>query len=160
MLWKQSLREALTTTDQLKVFFDHDFIATPYPILIPLGLAKKIRNAGLDSPLARQFLPNQQEHIQTKGLRDPIGDLSHKKGTCAVHRYKNRILFLPTTHCPVRCRFCFRKNILAADGPFAAGATPDREFFNYLSDHPEIEEVIFTGGDPFMLDDQKLQSYL
>ena len=159
MLWKKSLREALTTTKDLRDFFGQDFAQTPYPILIPIKLAEKIRQAGLDSPLARQFLPSDLENILTKGLRDPIGDLSHQKNTCGVHRYQNRMLFIPTTHCPVRCRFCFRKNILdSADGPFNAGATED--FFQYLREHAEVEEVIFTGGDPFILDDQKLNLYL
>ena len=75
-----------------------------------------------------------------------------------IHRYDNRILISPTPLCPVQCRYCFRKNNLSQ--------TPEQyrtqisSLQQHLSDHPEVNEVIFTGGDPLMVSDSILESYL
>lgn len=154
--WQESIRTALRSTRELSRFFAADFPETNYPIFIPRNLATRIKESGLNSPLAKQFLPVQAE-ISDDGLVDPIGDHTHSPTKQIVHRYKNRLLFFPTNTCPVQCRYCFRKNELHhGDELFK----PDFEGVkNYLRDHPEVEEVIFSGGDPLMLSNQKLESY-
>ena len=136
---------------------DKDFSRCEYPILLPLPLAEKIRRGGEHSPLWLQFVPRPEES-SPEGLFDPIGDHRHGVGGQLVHRYKNRALFFPTTRCPVLCRYCFRKNELARpDEMFTADLL---QTVDYLKQHSEIEEIIFSGGDPFILSNQRLSRYL
>jgi len=163
--WKSSLRDALRTPEDLKNFFDRTFPQLPYKIFIPKKLALKIKRQGLHGVLARQFLPSQEENILERGLLDPIGDQIHNKTGRLIHRYHQRALLFPLNFCPVDCRYCFRKNELngevdldKSDSPLFSG--PIQESLDYLQSHPQIEEVILSGGDPLMLDDHKLSQLL
>jgi lysine 2,3-aminomutase len=132
-----------------------------YPIFIPRPLAARIKFAGAQSPLAKQFVPSadeDQQTIQSCGLLDPIADQTHSPVPGLVHRYHNRALFFPTQVCPVQCRYCFRKNELGQG--LEAFRTLWAPIETYLRAHPEIDEIIFSGGDPLMLDDERLQHYL
>lgn len=134
-----------------------DAVAEKYPLFVPPRLADKIKKSGPDGALAREFLPNLLELNQT-GLADPIGDKVYHKAPQLIHRYESRVLFTPTTICPVHCRYCFRKNELnQKDELFDADF---EETLKYLNTHSEISEVIFTGGDPLTLSNEKLEKYL
>ena len=81
-----------------------------YPSFLPKAYAKKIKS--INGPLGKQFFPDKiedEEEIQNIGLTDPIGDQEFQKVPQLIHRYKNRVLFTPTTKCPIICRYCFRK---------------------------------------------------
>lgn len=136
-------------------------VAKTYPIFIPLELAKKIKAEGGHGPLSHEFLPAELEldtDLNQKGLHDPIGDEAYMKAPQLIHRYHNRALFTPTTTCPVHCRYCFRKNELNSnDDLFQQDFT---KTLSYLTAHPEISEIIFTGGDPLTLSNDKLEKYL
>ncbi len=156
--WARALQEAFRDAGSLASHLDWPLpaaVESAYPVLVPRRLADRIKEAGPDSALARQFLPHADE-LAPEGLADPIGDQKHAKTSQLVHRYGNRALLLPTTACPVNCRYCFRKNELQ-DGTFGAAR---EETLAYLRAHPEIEEVIFTGGDPLVLSDEKLDGWL
>ena len=103
-------------------------------------------------PIARQFLPDLAELIETEAERlDPIGDAAHSPVPGIVHRHPDRVLFKAVSSCPVYCRFCFRREQI---GPGKAQALTQEDLdraFAYIQDHPEIREVILTGGDPFIL---------
>lgn len=120
----------------------------------------------MDSPLGRQFIPQANEGLlrqQLKGLSDPIGDQAHFVAPQLIHRYRNRALFLPHSTCPVICRYCFRKNELARARQSEGKELflPDfQKTFTYLRRHPEIDEVIFSGGDPLVLSESSLDFYL
>ncbi len=157
MSWTHEFKEALRTKEDLELFFDRRFPQVNYPIFIPRVFASKIIEAGEHSALWKQFLPNENENLET-GLLDPIGDVVHAKGNQLIHRYHNRVLFTPTTTCPVLCRYCFRKNELTEKNEIF-----DQKFQEaliYLKENPEINEVIFTGGDPLILSNEKLAFYI
>lgn len=155
--WIEDFRQAIRTHEELETFFERPFPKTHYPLFIPRNMAEKIKFFGVDSPLGKQFLPHDGENL-SDGRLDPIGDKVHSQGSGIIHRYQNRVLFAPTPVCPVLCRYCFRKNEL----------TERDEMFNqnfeaaktYLRENPEINEVIFTGGDPFILANEKLAGYI
>ncbi|MGE3610307.1 MAG: KamA family radical SAM protein [Bacteriovoracaceae bacterium] len=136
-------------------------VTQTYPLFIPYRLAEKIKNHGPQSALAKEFLPGHDElneELNLWGMDDPIGDKRFHKAPQIIHRYNSRVLFTPTTVCPVHCRYCFRKNELNhKDELFEA------EFestLNYLAQNKNISEIIFTGGDPFTLSNEKLEKYL
>lgn len=132
-----------------------------YPTFIPKPYLEKIINSGEGSPLWRQFIPCETEDCedgQSKGLSDPIGDKIHSKENGIIHRYHNRILFTPTEVCPILCRYCFRKNELLQGETIFKGRL--EALTEYLISHPHVEEVILTGGDPFILSTDKIEQIL
>lgn len=154
--WQEELKTALRSNEDLEHFFETPFAKTSYPIFIPLELAQRIKKLGLDSPLAKQFLPHGDENNKG-GMLDPIGDHTHSPRKQLVHRYHNRLLFFPTSVCPVQCRYCFRKNELHQNDELFK---PDfLGVKQYIQNHPEIDEIIFSGGDPLMLSNEKLYKY-
>jgi lysine 2,3-aminomutase len=158
MNWQTEFKEALRSNEDLVKFFEMEFPKTHYPIFIPKTFAEKIKIHGIDSPLWKQFLPHADEDANQAGRYDPIGDKTHSKGNQLIHRYQNRVLFTPTTVCPVLCRYCFRKNELAdKDEVFNQNFA---EAKNYLKANPTINEVIFTGGDPLILSNEKLAGFI
>ena len=73
-----------------------------------------------------------------------------------VHRYPDRVLLKLVSVCPVYCRFCFRREMV---GPGKAAALSDAELgaaLDYIRAHPEIWEVILTGGDPLILSPRRV----
>ena len=110
-----------------------------------------------DDPIGRQFIPDPAELIiAPHESPDPIGDdaLSPVKGV--VHRYPDRALLKPLLICPVYCRFCFRREHVGPDG----GLLTDAELtaaYTWFTQHPEVTEVILTGGDPLMLSPRRLR---
>lgn len=109
-------------------------------------------------PIARQFTPSAQEQeSEPDDLVDPIGDLAHSLSECLVHRHPDRVLLVPTWACPVHCRFCFRRDRVGGKGP-----KPEllAQALDYIRTHPDIREVILTGGDPLMLPVKKMDGLL
>src|SRR3954468_14648324 len=107
-------------------------------------------------PIAAQFVPSIAELNETPEDRaDPIGDERRSPLPGMVHRYPDRVLLKPILVCPVYCRFCFRREQVGKDrallSPEALAAALD-----YLRAHPEIWEVIITGGDPLLLSPRRI----
>lgn len=123
-----------------------------YAIAIPPLVADLIRPGDASDPLALQYVPDIRElDVVDSERNDPIGDEPHSPVEGIVHRYRNRVLFKVVHTCPVYCRFCFRREMV---GPGKnANLTPEAiaRALAYVSDHPEIREVILTGGDPLIL---------
>lgn len=159
--WKSDFQSAFKNSSDLFNFLgwkdNSPLVEEKYPLFIPQRLAQKIKIQGPSGILAREFLPDSRE-LSEQGMLDPIGDKEHYKAPQLIHRYYSRALFTPTSVCPVHCRYCFRKNELNAnDELFAADFD---KTLDYLNRHPEITELIFTGGDPLTLSNEKLRKYL
>lgn len=161
--WKTEFSNSFKKISDLYQFlgWEHDeklfSVNEKYPIFIPVSLAERIKSEGPNGPLALEFLPHNLELLDS-GMEDPIGDKKYLKAPQLIHRYESRALFTPTNICPVHCRYCFRKNELSAtDDLFQKDF---EQTLSYLKNHPEISEIIFTGGDPLTLSDEKLSFYL
>lgn len=161
--WTLEFQKAFKNLRELYRFLDWkldpelEVVAQKYPIFIPQNLALKIKQQGPEGVLAREFLPFIKE-LGDEGMEDPIGDKQYHKAPQLIHRYQSRALFTPTNICPVHCRYCFRKNELnQKDELFDADF---EETLQYLRSHSEISEIIFTGGDPLTLSNEKLEKYL
>lgn len=136
---------------------EQEAVAQRYPVFIPRRLADRIKETGPEGTLAKEFLPAEEE-LSPAGLPDPIGDKEYLRAPQLIHRYPSRALFTPTSVCPVHCRYCFRKNELSSTSEIFERDLA--ETMAYLKNHPEISEIIFTGGDPFSLSTEKLSAYL
>jgi lysine 2,3-aminomutase len=126
----------------------------------PFRITKELANtvsSNLNSPLYKQFIPDLSENNYLDvELEDPIGDLAHQAVKGIVHRYPGRCLLMPTTICPVYCRFCFRKERV---GPGHPSLTKQelQQAINYIASNTNIWEVILSGGDPLMLAASKIK---
>lgn len=109
--------------------------------------------------IVRQFLPAREElWVQPGEHDDPTADLAHSPVPGLVHRYPDRVLLLLTGRCMVHCRFCFRKH-RRSDIPDADDSRL-ASWHDYISRHGGIREAILSGGDPLVLDDDRLETIL
>lgn len=132
--------------------------AETLPIAIPPTLAALIDPDNADDPIARQFIPDPRELAPLAEERvDPIGDDAHSPVTGIVHRYPDRVLLTPVLVCPVYCRFCFRRE--AVGGAVLDDAALEAALA-YIRAHPEIFEVILSGGDPLILSPRRLAAII
>ena len=144
----------LVARDRLKPL---EQVAARYAIAITPALADLIDPADQHDPIARQFVPDARElHSEPQESRDPIGDDAHSPVEGIVHRYPDRVLLKLVNACAVYCRFCFRREMV---GPGRGGLAPAAldKALAYVSGHPEIWEVILTGGDPLLLSARRLK---
>ena len=159
--WQEELKNAVRSISELHgyKFLNKASLQTvedQYRILVPQYYLSLIDPEDPEDPIARMAFPAPEEADQL-GLRDPIGDLAKQAAPRLTHRYKDRALLHTTNLCPMYCRFCFRKNLMNESeanlyrGEFA-------EALNYVRAHPEIHELILTGGDPWMLSNERLNS--
>ena len=108
-------------------------------------------------PIARQFVPDAAElDTQPEELADPIGDDAHSPVEGIVHRYPDRVLLKLTHACAVYCRFCFRREMVGPGRPRRSRPRRSKRALAYIAAHPEIWEVILTGGDPLVLSARRL----
>ena len=123
-----------------------------YATAITPSLVALIDRADANDPIARQFVPSPAElDIRPEELPDPIGDKTHEPVEGIVHRYPDRVLLKAVSVCPVYCRFCFRREMVGPDKDGNLSPAELEAALAYIRVHPEIWEVILTGGDPFML---------
>ena len=135
-------------------------VAKTYRFLIPKYYASLIDKRDPACPIRLQAIPQFSEELKTDSdSPDPLGDLKHRPALRITHRYKGRVLLHLTPNCSMYCRFCFRKSLLneLKEDLFSGGFT---EGIAYISKTIEIEEVIFSGGDPFMVGEGALKKVL
>lgn len=114
-------------------------------------------------PIRLQSIPHPIEVGGSNASVDPVGDMKYAKTRRVVHKYPNRVILLVSDTCPVYCRHCTRKfHTTAVNGSyynseFGNEYEPD---FEYIRQHPEISDVLLTGGDPLTLSDSKIESIL
>lgn len=129
---------------------DHHF-----NLLIPKYYVDLIDWNDVCDPLAQMVVTSDLEgDVMEYELKDPIGDRPHEAVPGIIHRHRDRCLLMLTNVCAVHCRFCFRKNLLDENR-----ADFDKSI-QYIRDHTEIWEVIFSGGDPFMFTDHFMELVL
>jgi len=102
-------------------------------------------------PIRKQVVPHALEGREVEGdLRDPLGEEAHEVAPELVQRYPDRALLLATDRCAIYCRFCTRSRIVGS------GGGPRSELrlmpaLEYLRNHPEIRDLIISGGDPLAM---------
>ncbi len=113
-----------------------------------------------EDPIRKQILPSVEEidpFIQKDGEDNPFREEEYIKGL--THRYKDRALMVVTTSCAVYCRHCMRKRIFKESERAFTKKEIDG-MIEYIKEHEEIKDVLISGGDPFMLDNEKIEYIL
>jgi lysine 2,3-aminomutase len=136
-------------------------VAARYAVAVTPAIAALIDRADPNDPIARQFIPDPAELARHPSERaDPIGDDAHSPVEGIVHRYPDRVLLKLVYTCPVYCRFCFRREMVGPKGRPGLNARQRQAAYDYIRAHPDIWEVILTGGDPLVLPPSRVRDVI
>jgi len=122
------------------------------------GLARSQHPA--EDPIAAQFMRTASEDLVLPyETSDPLAEARFMPVPRLIHRYPNRALLLACERCATYCRHCFRRHFTGQ----SEGQISEQDLARiagYVGTHPEIEEVLISGGDPLMLEDRRLADIL
>ncbi|MDF7679964.1 EF-P beta-lysylation protein EpmB [Enterobacteriaceae bacterium ESL0689] len=125
-----------------------------FPLRVPRAFIARMEPGNPNDPLLRQVLTAQEELISVAGFStDPLAE-QHNVIPGLLHKYHNRALLLVKGGCAVNCRYCFRRHF-----PYAENQGNKRNWqvaLEYIAAHPQLDEIIFSGGDPLMAKDHEL----
>ncbi len=160
-LWQQMLRQSIDSADELVKRFNFDRetaerLNSLFHIRINPYYLGLIRYPG--DPIWLQCIPDAKE-LQDDGLpEDPLNEDGDSPVPSITHRYPDRVLFLVTSQCSMYCRFCTRKRKVSDSSKISMKYVQDG--LAYIRAHPEVRDVIVSGGDPLMLTDIMLEKVL
>ena len=154
--WKRLVRDTVDTPEKLAAALDVDLekmrkIHEEFPIRINPYYLSLIEEVG--DPIWKQVVPDSRELIIT-GVEDPLHEEEDSEVANVTHRYPDRVLFYVNYMCPIYCRFCTRKRKVG--DPDSIPDDNTERGLQYLREHPEVRDVIISGGDPLMLTDRKI----
>jgi L-lysine 2,3-aminomutase len=130
-----------------------------FPMRVPRGFADCMQRGDPNDPLLRQVLPLHSETLAYPGYStDPVGDLPALAAAGIIHKYHGRVLLILTGACAIHCRYCFRRHFPYAEHQLSSQNL--LQAIGYIQSRHEISEVILSGGDPLLLSDEKLQTWL
>ncbi len=161
--WQTELAKAFTNITDLLDFLNlqpeglplSDQAIQNFSMRVPVGFANCMEKGNPNDPLLKQVLPVSDElNTFPDFINDPVGDLEAAKPGGIIHKYHGRILLITTGGCAINCRYCFRRNFPYAD--LQMNKTRLSLVLQYLHDNPDISEVILSGGDPLLLNDNRL----
>lgn len=160
--WRRQYRELITDPRELLSLLGLDALAARipddaagFPMRVTRAFAARMRPGDANDPLLRQVLPLDEETLAAPGFDlDAVGDLAARDARGVLHKYEGRALLIATGSCAINCRYCFRRHFPYGDE--AAAANGWRESLNWLRQHPDIHEVLLSGGDPLALSTRKL----
>ena len=113
-----------------------------------------------DCPIRKQVIPTVDEiSVSSEEMSDPCGEDSHMPVPGLVHRYPDRVLFLLTDRCASYCRYCTRSRVVSGAGENNL-KTNFEDAFQYLENNKSIRDVLFSGGDPLLYADNKLEKII
>ncbi len=161
--WLLQLADVITDPDELLQLLNIDASAELlagrdarrlFALRVPRAFAARMEKGNPNDPLLRQVLTAQEEFIAAPGFTtDPLEE-QHSVVPGLLHKYRNRALLLVKGGCAVNCRYCFRRHF-----PYADNQGNKRNWqaaLDYIALHPELDEIIFSGGDPLMAKDHEL----
>lgn len=112
-------------------------------------------------PIALQALPRVEELSDVTSSMDPLAEEAQMPTPKLIHRFRDRVVLLVTGKCAMRCRFCFRKREWTGGENLSDLSDAELAWaVKYLSEHPEIREVLVSGGDALMLPPERLKQIL
>lgn len=111
-------------------------------------------------PVRMQAIPTVAEARIRPGERlDPLGEDPHRPVPAIIHKYPDRVLLMALDTCSVYCRHCTRRRITKG-GEVELSKEELRRAIDYVREHPEVRDVLISGGDPFLLADSRLEELL
>lgn len=166
--WKWQLRHSFKTTEQLARVLELtdeeqaalDRCGSLLPVAVTPYYMSLLDAFAADCGLRRTVVPVQGEFLRTPGeADDPLDEDGHSPVPGLVHRYPDRVLFLVLDRCATYCRYCTRSRVVGQD-ELRPGRDRWDTALDYIRSHPEIRDVLLSGGDPLTLSDDRLDYLL
>ena len=162
MDWKNTLKNSVVRADGLAEVSGADLseaaqVTRTYPMRINAYWMDLMKKVG--EPLVRQAVPSIEELEESVLLEDPLCEEKDSPVPGLTHRYPDRVIFLVSNACALFCRHCMRKRKVGRSEGVVTDATIDAGIA-YIQKTPKIRDVIVTGGDPLLLDDEKIEGIL
>lgn len=122
---------------------------------VPKGFVQKMEKGNPNDPLLLQVLPHSDEFIVTEGFSpDPLAEKNYNPLPGLLHKYPSRVLLTLQGACAINCRYCFRRHFDYGDNRINASQLS--AIIEYIANHPDVNEVVLSGGDPLMSKDDHL----
>ena len=162
--WKTELSHCVNSIDELlnqlglraEDLNATEQAATEFPIKVPQSFVQLMEYGNPNDPLLKQVLPITSElQVDNNFSTDPVDESSFNPVPGIVHKYRNRVLMIISPNCAINCRYCFRRHF-----PYDENRQSKQQWLkalDYLKTKPEINEVIFSGGDPLAANDHFLR---
>lgn len=163
--WKWQFRNRVQSLDALKQYLcvtpeeEAAFHAagTNLPFAITPFYMDVIQHADRNDAIRKTVIPRIEELMSNPHeLRDPCGEDAHTPVPGLVHRYPDRVLFLINETCSVYCRYCTRSRLVGS----GTHRVDFEATYEYLRQHPEVRDVLISGGDPLIMSDERLASII
>ena len=159
--WQKVLRESVDSLDKLAERFGADVIDVEalrpafdnFQVRITPAALAQIAEVG--DPMWNQYVPTVQELDVVDGVIDSLDEDADSPVPNITHRYPDRVLFLVSPVCASYCRFCTRRRKVG--DPEKIPLNQYDSAFEYIRQHPEVRDVILSGGDAMMLSDRRLE---
>lgn len=166
MSWQKQWQESFKNVDSLLSHLQlstHDLPVLKekldFPILVPRAFAERMQKTNPRDPLLLQVLPLAEELKTFPGYSvDPLAENDANPLPGLLHKYKGRVLLTLSGACAVNCRYCFRRHFPYKENN--PGTKGWELIFDYLNQHPEVSEVILSGGDPLSISDVLLEAFI
>jgi EF-P beta-lysylation protein EpmB len=162
--WKAELSHCVSSIDELlnQLGLNADDLsateqaAIDFPIKVPQPFVQLMEYGNPNDPLLKQVLPISSElTIDSTFSTDPVDESNYNPVPGIVHKYHNRVLMIISPNCAINCRYCFRRHF-----PYDENRQSKQQWLealDYLKTKPEINEVIYSGGDPLAANDNFLR---
>lgn len=164
--WRWQARHRIRTLAQLERLFvlsdDERAAVARLSGGLPVGItpyyASLMGREDPQEPLRRTHIPVGDEFVTTPGeAADPLGEDHDTVVPGLVHRYPDRVLFLVTGFCSTYCRYCTRSRVVGhAGGEYHFSLAQWEKALAWIEDHPQIRDVLLSGGDPLTLGEDRL----
>jgi KamA family protein len=137
-----------------------EMVANKYPFALTPFLVRRVEEGTYSTAALRQFVPDALETNDVDGFSaDPTHEEDIRPEDATLQAYDNRLLIMLSYHCLVYCRFCFRKAFVGFPEHTITEKQLDKALA-YLASHPQIEDVVLSGGDPLAVPNRKLLPFL
>lgn len=164
-MWTDGIKNSIETAEALGEALDLSEeqvekmagIIDRFPMRIPQYYLDLVDRDDPDDPIARMCIPSEYE-LSRGGSFDTSGEKSNTKEEGVQHKYTQTALILSTNVCAMYCRHCFRKRLVGLTNEELMKQMDAA--VSYVKSHPEITNVLITGGDSFMLPNNIIKSYL
>ena len=166
--WRWQLRHRITTLEQLKEIIE----LTPeemegikhskgrLALAVTPHFASLMDPVNPNCPIRRQAIPRVEElHLSKNDMVDPCGEDKDSPVPGLVHRYPDRVLLLVTDQCATYCRYCTRRRLVGSNEQSITQGSFE-EVLKYLKSHKKVRDVLLSGGDPLLLENERLEEIL